>query len=147
MYKDGVKVFWGSLLPKGAFDGKKYVMEINRELIELFYRGFTRIDWEQRRYLRRKPLAQWLQLYYSSHAKPLDVSLGFLREKSGSSTKSLAKFKQMIKAALGELETVGAVNTWYIDERGNVHVERTPSPSQQRYLAASLNGIRSICAF
>ena len=135
VYRDGIKVFWGSLLPKGAFDGKKYVVEINRELITLFHRGFTHIDWLQRRNLRRKPLAQWLQLYYSSHAKPLDVSLGFLREKSGSSTKSLTKFKQMVKAALGELEKVGAINAWQIDERENVHIERTPSPSQQRYLA------------
>ena len=27
VHKDGGKVFWGSLLPKGAFDGKKYVID------------------------------------------------------------------------------------------------------------------------
>jgi hypothetical protein len=136
VHKEGVKVFWGSLLPKGAFDGKKYVVEINRELVALFYRGFTRIDWQQRRRaLRRKPLAQWLQLYYSRHAKPLDVSFEFLREKSGSSTKSIAKFKQMVKAAFAELEKVGAIDRWQINEDGNIHVQRTPSLSQQRYLS------------
>jgi hypothetical protein len=134
VYKDEVKVFWGSLLPKGTFDGKKYVIEINRDLITLFHRGFTQIDWNQRRSLRRKPLAQWLQLYYSSHAKPLDISLDFLREKSGSSTKSPAKFKQMVKAALNEIQRVGAIDWWQID-KGIVYVQRTPSASQSRFLA------------
>ena len=136
VYKDGVRLFWGSLLPKGAFDGKKYIVEINRELIALFYRGFTRIDWEQRRTLRRKPLAQWLQLYYSSHAEPFPVSLDFLRDKSGSSTKSLRKFKQMVKTALGELKEVKAIEDFEINDDGIVCVYRTPSPAQQRFLAS-----------
>ena len=110
-------------------------MEINRDLVALFYRGFTRIDWQQHQALRRKQLAQWLQLYYSSHAKPLDVSLEFLRDISGSSTKPIAKFKQMVKAALAELQKVGAINRWRITEDGKIHVERTPSLSLQRYLS------------
>src|SRR5438045_3525169 len=66
------RLFWGSLLPRGAAEegSAQYVVEINRDLAKLFDRGFTQVDWEQRRRLRRKPLAQWLHLYYSSHAKP-----------------------------------------------------------------------------
>jgi hypothetical protein len=142
VYKDDARVFWGSLLPQGKFDGKKYIVEINRELVALFSRGFTRIDWEQRRPLRRKPLAQWLQLYYSSHAKPHPVSLEFLRDNSGSSTKSLRKFKQMVKAALGELRKIAAIKDFAIDDNNIVFVERGPSSSQQRFLA-SRYGIRS----
>jgi len=134
VYKNGIKVFWGSLLPKGTFDGKKYVIEINRELIALFYRGFTRIDWEQRRALRRKPLAQWLQLYYSSHAEPYAISLEFIREKSGSSTKCLRKFKQMVNAALAELKRVGAITSARFLPKNMLVVERTPSASQQRHI-------------
>src|SRR5262245_8958247 len=44
------RVFWGSLLPRGAADedSAQYVVEINRDLAKLFDRGFTQIDWEQR---------------------------------------------------------------------------------------------------
>jgi hypothetical protein len=131
------KVFWGSLLPKGYGrpESGDYEVEITRELIQLFDRGFTQVDWEQRRLLRRKPLAQWLQIYFSSHAKPHPVTISFLHEKTGSTTKSLRKFKQLAKAALDELKAIGAIVEWTIDETGKVHVVRIPTPSQQRYLA------------
>lgn len=136
--KDGEQLFWGSLLPRGAGAGplkrREYAVEITRELIGLFDRGFTQIDWEQRHLLRRKPLAQWLHTYYASHAKPFPVTISFLHEKAGSSTKSLRKFKQLLKAALLELEKIGAVDGWDIDETDKVHVVRTPTASQQRHL-------------
>jgi hypothetical protein len=136
--KDGEQVFWGSLLPRGAGAGplkrREYAVEITRELINLFDRGFTQIDWEQRNLLRRKPLAQWLHTYYASHAQPYPVTIAFLHEKSGSSTKSPRKFKQLVKAALGELEEIKAITKWNI-ESDKVYVLRTPTPSQQRYLA------------
>jgi hypothetical protein len=133
--KDGQRVFWGSLLPRGAADMKcgAYVVEISRDLVRLFERGFTQIDWKQRRQLRRKPLAQWLQLYYSSHAKPYPVSVKFLREKSGSSTASLRRFKQLLKAALNQIKAVNVIAEWRL-EGDMVYVQRIPSPAQQRHL-------------
>jgi hypothetical protein len=124
--KDGQAVFWGSLLPKGCgkLNSGEYAVEITRDLIQLFDRGFTHIDWEQRRRLRRKPLAQWLQLYYSSHARPYPVTVEFLHEKSGSSTKCMRKFRQSLRAALTEIQAVGAISDWRIDETGKVHVTR-----------------------
>jgi TrfA protein len=131
------KVFWGSLLPRGYGrpDSGEYEVEITRELIALFDRGVTQVDWEQRRKLRRKPLAQWLHIDYAGHAKPFPVSISFLHEKAGSTTKSLRKFKQLVKAALNEIEGIGAIEKWHIDETDKVHIIRTPSPSQQRFLA------------
>lgn len=129
------RLFWGSLLPRGAADTEsaKYVVEINRDLARLFDRGFTQVDWEQRRLLRRKPLAQWLHLYYSSHAKPHAVSVTWLRDKSGSKTASLRAFRQNLRAALGEITAVGVIESWeLIDDL--VHVVRVPTPSQQRFL-------------
>lgn len=130
------RVFWGSLLPRGAADEgtAQYVIEVNRDLAKLFDRGFTQVDWQQRRLLRRKPLAQWLHLYYSSHAKPHAVSVTWLRDKSGSKTASLRAFRQNLRAALDEIQKVGVVASWEISE-DLVHVVRNPSPSQQRYLA------------
>jgi hypothetical protein len=127
--RDGQRVFWGSLLPKGAgrLDNGEYVVEISRDLIKLFGRGFTRVEWTQRRQLICKPLAQWLQMYYMSHAKPLPVSVAFLRDTSGSATQSLRKFRQNLKAALDGIKAVGVISEWCIDPKtGLVHVTRVP---------------------
>ncbi len=129
------RVFWGSLLPRGASDegSAQYVVEINRDLIKLFDRGFTQIDWDQRRQLRRKPLAQWLHLYYSSHAKPYPVSVAWLREKSGSKTGALRAFRYNLKSALDHVQRVGVIARWEI-LKDIVSVTRIPSPCQQRHI-------------
>jgi len=129
--KDDKRVFWGSLLPSGAtrIDTGEYAVEISRDLIKMFGRGFTRVEWNQRHRLICKPLAQWLQLYYMSHAKPLPVSVAFIRETSGSSTQSLRKFRQNLKAALDEVKNVGVISSWRIDPANDlVHVTRNPLP-------------------
>jgi len=134
--KDGKRVFWGSLLPRGEGDLEtgKYVVEISRQLAGLFDRGFTRVEWEQRRQLLHKPLAQWLQFYYASHAKPLPVKVAFLRETSGSATQALWKFRQNLKTALDQIQAVGIIDKWEIGKDDLVHVWRTPSLSQQKHL-------------
>lgn len=127
--KDGQRVFWGSLLPQGAgrLDTGEYVVEISRDLIKLFGRGFTRVEWTQRHKLICKPLAQWLQMYYMSHAKPLPVSVTFLRDASGSATQELWKFRQNLKVALDEIKAVSVIADWRIDPKTDlVHVTRAP---------------------
>jgi hypothetical protein len=121
------KVFWGSLLPRGYGrpDSGEYEVEITRELIALFDRGVTQVDWEQRRKLRRKPLAQWLHIDYAGHAKPFPVSISFLHEKAGSTTKSLRKFKQLVKAALNEIEGLVQSKMAYRRDRQSPH---NPNP-------------------
>ncbi len=131
--KDGQRVFWGSLLPTGAarLDTGEYTVEISRDLIKLFGRGFTRVEWKQRRELICKPLAQWLQMYYMSHAKPHPVTVAFLRDTSGSATQSLRKFRQNLKVALDGIKDVGVILAWHIDpQTGLVHVTRAPSTPQ-----------------
>ena len=134
--KDGKRVFWDSLIRRGEGDLEtgKYAIEVSRDLAKLFERGFTRIEWEQRRKLLHKPLAQWLQFYYSSHAKPLPVGVAFLRETSGSTTQSLRKFRQNLKNALDQIKEVNVIDEWRIDPDDIVHVKRTPSLSQQKHL-------------
>jgi hypothetical protein len=129
------RMFWGSLLPRGAADEKtaQYVVEINRDLAALFDRGFTQIDWHQRRQLRRKPLAQWLHLYYSSHARPYPVSVAWLREKSGSNSAEMRSFRQKLKQALDQIVRVGVIVSWKM-EADIVSVVRVPTPTQQRHI-------------
>jgi len=130
------RVFWGSLLPRGAADADtiQYVVEINRDLAKLFDRGFTQIDWSQRRRLSRKPLAQWLHLYYSSHARPHPVSVAWLRDKSGSRNGAMRSFRFKLRAALDEIRMAGVIVEWKIID-DIVSVTRWPTPSQQRYLS------------
>ena len=135
--KEGKRVFWDSLIRRGESDLEtgKYVIEISRDLAKLFERGFTRVEWEQRRNLLHKPLAQWLQFYYTSHAKPLPVSVDFIRETSGSTNRDKRGFKRRLKEALDQIQAVGVISDWRIDTKTDlVHVTRIPSPSQLKYL-------------
>lgn len=136
-------VFWGSLLPRGAGAGKisrrQYVVEISKDLIALFNRGFSRIEWEQRRALKKKPLACWLQMYFSSHAKPFPVSVSFLYEQSGGVNKNLWSFRQNVRLALEEIREAGVIVSWTITKDDLVVVQRPGA--DQRLPAVGSNAI------
>jgi len=132
IHRDGeggqkARVYWGSLLPQGAYDEASglFAVKIDRELVKLFERGFTRVQFEQRHKLRKKPLAQWLHLYYSSHQTPFPVSVAFLAEKSGSDTQNLKHFRANLRAALDELVKLDFFSRYLITKGDVVEVERT----------------------
>ena len=116
-------VYWGSLLPEGAIypEQGRYTVIINRQLIKLFERGFTVIEWQQRKALARSPLAKHLQLWLASHEKPYPVSVQYLRDITGSQTKELRYFRRRLKDALNKLKEVGVLVDWHIDEDDKVH--------------------------
>jgi hypothetical protein len=127
VHRDGYQVFWGSLLPKGAarLDDGFFSVEINRDLIKLFTRGYTVIQWEQRRQLLRKPLAQALHVWISSHnPKPHPVTVEYLRNLTGSDFKELKGFRRGLKVALDAIKTTGAITAWEIDEADKVHITK-----------------------
>ena len=101
---DGKKYF-GSLIESGVKDelSKHYVVRLNRDIIRLYGETqWTTIDWQQRLLLRRKPLAQALHAYFSSHRNPFPVSLGFLQQITGSRNTQAASFKRHCLHALDE---------------------------------------------
>lgn len=116
-------------------DAARYVLDINPKLAALYTATrWTAVDWEQRRRLRRKPLALWLQGFYASHAEPHALSVEYLHRLSGSRTKQLRKFKQNLTQAIEDLEASGAIKSFEI--RGDlVHVETVPSRSQRKHLS------------
>ena len=131
------RVFWGSLLPRGAMDTEtgEIVVEVSRDLTKLFGRGMSRVEWAERRKIGRHPLAKWLHLYYAGHVRPHPVSVTWLREHSGSDTTELFKFRQSLRKALQKLQAVGAIEAWEIDPNADlVHVRRTLAPAQTRQL-------------
>jgi len=125
--RNGQSVYWGSLLPEGAaqLDNGEFVVHINRQLIKLFERGFTTIQWEQRLALTKKPLAQHLHAWICSHDKPFPVTVDYLRQISGSATKNLKHFRANLKTALDEVQAVGTISAWHLDPEDKVHITKT----------------------
>jgi hypothetical protein len=106
-------------------DTKHYEITFGRYIIKLFSEnGWTGLETKQRKLLSRKPLAQALYSYYSSHEQAYPVSLEFLSELTGSTNKQKADFKRKVKTALAELVKVGFLKSWSI-ENDIVKVERT----------------------
>jgi hypothetical protein len=129
------ETYFGHLIDEGARDEVtgRYVLQLNPKLAALYAEGWTAIDWEQRRLLQRKPLALWLHSFLATHAQPFPLKVETLQRLSGSQTQEKWKFKQNLKAALEELLTIGAIVSYrFAGEL--LHVERVPSPSQQRHL-------------
>jgi hypothetical protein len=129
--------FFGSLIPRGAErqegDDTLYVVELNRDIAKLFERGFSTVDWEQRKLLLKKPLCLWLQHHFSAFPKPVTVKT--LHTLTGSNAQHLRQFRAKLKVALAELQTVGVLAEWdLVDETLHVTLPSRPMPK------ASLKG-------
>lgn len=120
---EGSGTYCGSLLPEWAEreEDAKFSIRINRQLIKLFDRGFTVVEWEQRKALARSPLAKHLQLWLSSHDKPFAVTVQYLHDITGSQAKHLKHFRQNLKVALNKLKEMGVLTDWRIDDADKVH--------------------------
>ena len=114
---DGKLSYVGSVLTKARDaeeDGEPvFSLEVNRELARLFSRGFGAVDWEQRKALKAKPLAQWLQLYLSRFGTKIVGLKDIYGMYGGKDT--LRSFRRLVKLALLELHRVG-VGCWMLDE-------------------------------
>lgn len=112
------KTYFGALIKTGLKDEltSHYTIELNRELIRLYGETqWTAIDWKQRLGLRRKPLAQALHAYYSSHRTPYPVKLATLQRLTGSKNAQPAGFKRHCRAALDELVQIGFLQGYSIE--------------------------------
>ena len=133
------KTYFGSLIEGGVRDEYtgQYVLNLNPGLVKIYGAGmWTAMDWEQRLLLRRKPLAQWLQGFYASHADPHPMKVETLHQLSGSRTKEKWKFKQNLVKALNELKAIGSILDFEI-KNDLVYVKRVPSTSQKKYIVKS----------
>lgn len=136
--------FTGSLIRVSYVDGNKSLsLRLAPRINELFEsKHYTKIHWDLRSSLRGNPLAQWLHGYYATHAKPHPVRIETLKKMSGSNTRSLGKFRQLLSKALEKLATASAEHgqqfKFQIDGE-LVRVDKRPSPSQQRHLSQRQN--------
>lgn len=117
---------------------EELVVVLNPGLCSLFdKKGFTWVDWSIRRLLNGKPLAQWLNGYYSSHAEPFPISIKKLMQMAGSTDLSTQSAEQNLRRALDSLAHAFATHQKAFSYRihnGIVHVEQAPSDSQLRHL-------------
>ena len=125
---DGRK-FFDSLVKSGRLDEATtvYTLALSKTLIHLFGDDrWTAIDWEQRLALRRKPLAQALHAYYSSHKTPYPVKLEFLQQLTGSRNSQSASFKRQVCTALDVLVTIGFLQDYsVVDDLVNINRNNT----------------------
>ena len=130
---DNRRVFFGPLVEHGAAAEKvgdsEYVIQVSRHLCKLFQDGsFATINWEQRKKLRGKAMALWLQHYFSHFTKPVHYS--DLYKLSGSSS-SLKEFRRGLGNALPVLAQAG-IHAAEIGKDGIVRpCKSRPAPAGQ----------------
>jgi len=122
------RTYFGSLIESGAKDEltSYYNIKLNRRLIQLYSENtWTAIDWKQRTQIRKKPLAQALHAYYSSHRTPYPLKIATLQRLTGSRNTQAASFKRQLRTALDELVKIGFLESYNI-EGDTVTVQRVP---------------------
>lgn len=110
---------------------------LNKE-VERFYNknAFSLFDIQQRLRLRGRgsELAKALHLWIIGNAKQYAIKVETLRDKLGSRDKTLRSFRQKLRQALDMLKAEEVISAWSIDGDDLVHIDRTPTETQQRYL-------------
>jgi hypothetical protein len=126
------------MLIGGARDDESghYVIEMNPKIVSLFGTdGWSSIEFDARRALKKQPLSQWLHGFYTSHARPFPMKVETLHRLCGSEAKQMFSFRQELRQSLDKLAEVTGW-TWEIDDSDLVHVAKTGTDSQQRHLIA-----------
>ena len=110
------RTYFSTLIDHGVKNEEtsRYTIQLSKSLIKLYAQN-TWVDFEQRASLQRKPLAQYLHGYYSSHKAPYPIKIETLHKFSGSKNKRLSDFKQKTIMALDELVKIGFLVDYEID--------------------------------
>lgn len=121
------KAYWGNLIHEGSLDEAtgEYVIELNPRLLKLYGKGcWTQIDWNHRRALKQKPLAQWLHGFYATHRQPYAYKVSTIYEICGSTAKTMWRFREMLREALAKVSAVTGWRCW-IDATDKVQVQKS----------------------
>lgn len=111
------KNYNGNMIFEHSRDEKQHlVIRLNPRIAALFDKSsWSTLQLEQRRKLKRNPLAQWLHGYYSSHTRPFPIKIETLRQLSGSQAQSLFHYRDRLRDAMEKVQ--GATGWgWQIKE-------------------------------
>lgn len=127
--EQGSARFIGSLISsaKRLHSGDAWTIRVDPDLVNLFMPGgYTSLNAQVRAALNGKPLAKWLDGYYSSQPNAHPLKLETVRDICGSKAKDMRSFKQTLVKALLSVEMArrahGAVFVWEIDRGGLLKV-------------------------
>lgn len=113
---NGKNTYFSTLIDHGVKNEETghYTIQLSKSLIKLYAQN-TWVDFEQRASLKRKPLAQYLHGYYSSHKAPYPVKIETIHKLCGSKNKQMPNFKTKVVSALDELVKIGFLDSYEID--------------------------------
>lgn len=111
----GKRTYTGSLVHEFFHDSDTngYVLTVNPRLAMLFDDGYSLLVWQTRSALR-SDLAKWIHCFVRSHPPGVRHQVGIdgLLELCGSESKNIREFRQRLREAMGELESLGEVSDW-----------------------------------
>lgn len=134
--KDGRRAYFGPMIHHGTRDDETghYCIEINPAIVSLYGSdGWSQVEVEQRKTLKRQPLAQWLHGFYTTHAAPYSLKVETICRLSGSEARQLKHFRAELREALARVEAATGWG-WEIDDADLVRVSKKPRGSQARHL-------------
>lgn len=127
--EQGEALFKGTLIStaRRLSAGDVWRIRVNPDLAALFEAGgYGSVNIGVRTALQRKPLAKWLDAYYSSQPAAHPLRVETVRRLSGSKSKDLRSFKQTLGKALRAVEAArkahGLAFTWQFDQGGLLKV-------------------------
>ena len=119
----------GHLIEESRYNDATHQWEVgvHGEIAELFApTSHTWLHFDARLDLGKNYLAKWCHGYFSSHRKPFPISVQRLRELSGSDTARPRRFREALRAALHQIQSVERTYRrhfkWRIDDDDLVHV-------------------------
>ena len=86
--------------------------------------SWTALEFDVRKLLVGKPLAQWLHAYLATHRQPIPIAVDTLRELSGSRAGELREFRRALKESVEKLVEVGFLRSWSINKDDRLHAVR-----------------------
>lgn len=115
--KTGSKRYLGSLIEEGYIDDTtgRYVVILNRKMVDLFNAGFT-LQHAEKRKLLNSDLSKWLAGYVESHKSPHKVGVKTLHELCGSETKQFRNFRSDLRKAADAVQEQGIIKSWLITD-------------------------------
>lgn len=107
----------------------RWVVRFSKEILSVMsYESITFINLEIDRRLSSE-LSKYMHRFLSTHRNPLPYKLETYYELSGSRIATLNNFRKKMRLALQELEDVGFLDYWTIDDHDKVHVVRSTKKS------------------
>ncbi len=130
--------FIGGLIDEAYKDDvtQEWIIIVNTKLTALFAADqFTLIDLGIRQALNGHQLAQWLDGFYASHAKPYPFKIETLYHLCGSQAANIWTFTQTLRKALDAIVKTRTKEEFNYEIRsGLVYVTKHATRSQQRHL-------------